>query len=597
MLTKETMNEVNESNSADTLKTIKYYHYNSNVSTGNFLMDSVRTVLGDGSVLRQKTTYVKDFETITSPTTNDVMANAIKLLLAANRHGEVVEQYSSFKQGTAPEVTTGSSLILYKDFGLGKILPNKVFSLLQVPSFTPASVVAGATQGFAYDNANYRLSQSFDEYDATGRPISVSDDKQNKMAYHNAFNYAAPPVAVFNNAAANETVYDGFEFVTDRSLGNTTTPAYEAGRTGERAVILPVGQKLFNNTIKNAAVPYRASCWVKAATNATITFKLFDATNNAVVATLNLPYATPSQWIYLEGILNVSSTTPATLRLEVTADAVVSLDDIILRPLPAVVSTQTLLPLKGVTSQTDDRGNSTKIVYDGLGRKVNEFDRQRNLVELNEYKLKGKPQEDIQANFFIGSNTIYVNENFTAVASLNPCISSVTYQWKVDGVIKGTASSLTTSFGTTGRHVIELKVTNTVTQNYQIVTNDKCVRPTSPSISFDLTTPNTVTKLCDSNAKLFSVSNLTITGCSDSVIYSWLVSFDNGNSWVCPVSGDPLCTTNSRTLAFAEARAYIMKVTVLVKCFQTDVFCQSGSLSDSSTQTINITFEDDSPCR
>jgi YD repeat-containing protein len=599
VLTSETVKEVNESISTDTLKTVTYYHYNSNLTTGNFLMDSVRTVLGDGTVKRQKIRYVKDFEAITNPVTTDQMANAIKLMIAANRHGEVVEQFSSFRRGTGAEITTGASLILYKDFGLGKILPSKILNLLQVASFTPAYVVAGATQGFAYDNSKYLLAQSIDEYDATGRPISVSDDKKNKIAYHNALSYTTSPIAVFSNASAKETIYDGFEFVTDRSLSNTATPAYEVGRTGERAVILPTPYKLFNNSVKNIGTPYRASCWVKAATNADITIRLVDVVNNTlnIAPALVLQYLTPNQWVYLEGIVNIAITTPATMRMEVSANAVVSLDDIILRPLTAVVSSQTILPIKGVTSQTDDRGNSTKIVYDGLGRKVNVFDRQRNLVELNEYKLKGKAQEDIRANFYL-TDQLFTNQSYTATAYLNSCLPSVSYQWKVDGVVVGSAASLTTSFSNAGRHVIELKVTNNATLNYQIIASDRCVYGIQPTVGFNFNvTPNTIAKLCDSTPKTFTVSNLNITGCNDSVLYSWLVSFDNGSSWVCPASGNPTCNLNTSVLSFSEARAYIMKVTVTVSCSQPDVLCQGQKLFAELSSTINITYLDDSPCQ
>ena len=144
MLTKELVKEVSESSSSDTLKTITYYHYNSDIANNNFLMDSVRTVMGDGSVMRTKIKYVKDFATITTPVTTDIMANAIKLLIAANRHGEVVEQFNSIKRGVAAEIITGGSLLLFKNYGSGKILPYKTFNLPQVTSFTPVAVVAGS---------------------------------------------------------------------------------------------------------------------------------------------------------------------------------------------------------------------------------------------------------------------------------------------------------------------------------------------------------------------------------------------------------------------------------------------------------------------
>jgi YD repeat-containing protein len=455
VLTKQITTEISETNSNQYDQIANYYHYNSDVANNNFLMDSVRTVWGDGSVSRKKIKYVKDFAALTNPVSGDAMANAIPALIAANRHGEVVEEFSTFQPIGGTASTVGASLQLFQVFN-GKILPYKSFTFPEGFSFTPATIAAGATQGFSY-NSNYLLTTSLNDFDAAGHAISISDNKQNKVAQHYPLNYSLGPVATFANATALQTVYDGFEFTTGRNLTPTSALTYTTGWTGQRAAILTSGNVLTNSNVGNAAIPYRVSCWVNATQNATVTFQFSNLSGASTV----LNYTTPNQWVYLEGIVNVASNTPSTLTLQITSNATITIDDIVVLPRNATVSTQTFLPLKGPTSKTDDRGNSTTVAYDALGRKVSTFDRQRNLIEMNEYLTAGKSSNFIGA-FFTYTKPVAGLPFTASINTIQNCFNTISYQWKIDDVPVGSSTpTLTSTIATPGRHTLELIVTNT----------------------------------------------------------------------------------------------------------------------------------------
>jgi hypothetical protein len=152
------------------------------------------------------------------------------------------------------------------------------------------------------------------------------------------------------------------------------------------------------------------------------------------------------------------------------------------------------------------------------------------------------------------------------------------------------------AFETPGMHVIALKVTNTVSLNYVAVPPmNVCVYPLTPTVSFNFGVNNTVSTNCDSPQQ-FSITNLNITGCSDVVTYVWQISYDGGDNWQCVHTG--CASNNANVFAYAEARAYIMRVTITASCSRPDVLCWDAdplSGSYSATQAITFVLEDSCP--
>lgn len=565
VLSKMVSTEASDADVSQVDKVTTIYHYNNDVANNNFLMDSVRTVWGDGSVSRKKIKYIKDFAALTNPTTTDAMAKAIPLMVAANRHGEVVEQFTTFTPRGGTATTTGASIQLFKNFGGGKVIPYRSFSYPEGQTLTPASIVNGATQSFSYDSSKYILTSIVNDIDAVGNPVSIADAKQNKIAYHSASNYALPPVASFANATAKQTVYDGFEFATGRNLTPGTGLTYATGWTGQRAAILSSSNTLTNAAVSNAGTPYRVSCWINAAQNSNVTFQF----TNYSGALATFSYTTPNQWVYFEGTLNVTTSTPATLNFQVTTNATVTIDDILVLPQTATVSTATYLPLKGATSQTDDRGNSTTVTYDMLGRKVNTFDRQRNLVEFDQYQMKGKAATYINAAFT--HTTAVVGTPFTATLLGTNCFAGAVYQWQLNGVNVGTNSpSFVNTFASPGINNVTLKVTNPVTLQSASYTESIRVNGAPPTLAFTHLPPGDT--LCN-NATPFAYAISISSGCGttgiESITADWYMSPD-GSSYTVIQGGTTTATSSTISYVHNVVPGYFIKAVVTQICKNND---------------------------
>jgi len=589
-LTQQVAKEVSESDSTSVSQVTTVYHYNNDATHNNFMMDSVRVVYGDGSVSRTKIKYVKDYTGISSPASGDIMANGLAVLIASNRLGEVIEQYSSFQPAGGTAAITAANLRIFKNnptVGYARLY--QTYALPTGASFTPAAVVPGATQTFSY-SSTYMLTSSVDDYDAVGNPVSVSDNRKNKIAYHVPQSYAPTPVATFANATAKQTVYEGFEVSTGRNLASTASPSYNTtlgGWTGKNSAILS-SNTLYNSSVDNAGIPYRISCYVNAAQNSIITFKF--VSGSTTEATTSLHYTTPNQWVYLEGTLNATTSMPSTLTLQVTSDYAVTIDDILLLPANATVSTQTFLPFKGVTSQTDDSGHSTVVVYDALGRKINTLDAQRNLVELDDYKMIGTATEVVSVGIGI-TNAIVAGQSFTATAILSGCISSATYEWQVDGTIASTSSTLATTISSPGMHNIQVKVTDNATGVFATEVGAWCVEVPSTGPSFTFSNNTASNSVCNGSGVTFTASSFTYNCGTYNTTTSikWEYSVDNGTTYI-PLTGITTSLTFTLPTFYVTTQhltGYLMRVTVTQTCFSDDKMCP-GTATKSYAQSVRI---------
>jgi YD repeat-containing protein len=582
MISKITTREISELNNQDTSRVTTYYHYNNDYVNNNFLMDSIRTVYKDGSVIRQKIKYVKDFAAISNPTSGDVMANSIKAMLTARRHGEWVEKYDSYKPSGGTEIITGSTLRIFKAFSSGKPYIYKTFSLPQGLSFIPATVGGGASQSFIYDQAHYVLTSTTWDYDNAGNALSLTDNKNNTVSYHYAQNYSLDPVAFFTNAKADQVVYDGFEFNTGH--GFNTGHSATIARTGNYSGVISTGV-IYSYVFNNAKKSYRVSCWVNGASG-TVTFKLLDGGNqNNVLFTLApLNNPNPNQWTYLEGVLVMPSNPPATLAVSITATSVMQIDDVVILPIDATSTSTTYLPLKGVTSQTDDRGNSTVFTYDPLGRKYQTFDRQRNLTELYDYQFKGQPTTPVVSTFLVTNMEAGQSQTVIANTTAN-CFGSISYAWTLDGVSIGSTSTLSLYISNPGQHNLKLRVTNTATGVFAESAQNFCVTvpyTTAPSVTLSANT--TIDTQCGNGVNFTASAS---SGCARSTyLYTWYMSTNGGVSFT-------VMSGYSSNVAFAKMQQnYIVKVKVIATCSSNDSNCP-GTTTNSAVQTISITYRDD----
>ncbi len=444
----ETITEYPESGSTP-IVTSTAYTYNSN----NMLRQTLVT-LADGSTREQKFKYVKDYSFTTTPASSDTAAFAVKQLQNENRHGELVEQITTVTVNSVA-VVTDASVISYRTAS-GKTLP---YYLKTIPTGVAVSesFVSGGNS-ITFDTDYYTV-RTFKEYDAEGRPVWEFDKNKNKVVHSYSTNHGYE-AATFANIKSAQAVAEGFESTTTAGLTVTAgSPTYPSGWTGEKAIAMSTSVTLSSGTlIKGATAQYRLSCWAKtSAANTSIFFKAYTGSTTDIGS---LAVSSSNQWAYYEVTVNAAAV-PSSFTLRVTANADVTVDDIVFLPAEGRVALQTIKPMVGVTSSTDDRGNSVTIAYDAQGRKRGTFDRKRNLVQKVDYAVQKAMVAEPNAGFTSNAAAYKVGTSITFTA-LDYCYggASPTYLWTIDdNTTQSTSNSLTKTFTVPGRHNVKLSVT------------------------------------------------------------------------------------------------------------------------------------------
>lgn len=503
---KETVKNMPDNSAATSITSTSTNTYNAK----NMLVQT-NLLNGDGSESNRFVKYAMDYA-ITVPTVGDVQANALFKLnsIQTKRYGEVIETYSTFKPiGAAAATTTGGSLTIFKDYG-SNVFPFQSMSLLQGYAFAPSYASAGATQGFVRD-PKYILDATLDY--ANSLPVNQTD--RSLIAKSTIYSTGTTlPLASFVNCKAENAVYDGFELASQQGLGQgggTGSFSIVAGWTGKKAVQFSQNY-LVTNPITKSGNSYRISMWVNSAQAATITVQ---AKSGATVqSTLTLNNTLLNQWNYLEGYLNTTSVS-ASFTLEISPSTTIMLDDFVAMPQSARVSLTTYRPLTGVTSQTDDRGRSTVINYDVMGRKSTTLDQNRKLLEVQEYGLAKQGRVSLRAGFSANVEQYMQNQPITFTAS-GQCLTQITYTWVFtdpSGVqTTATGAQVSKTFPVFGPHQVQL-TTSAPGYGSQSYVDKICVNATSLNMSLSVSPNNTIYQCSvpsDSGVRTFSAQLLGI---------------------------------------------------------------------------------------
>jgi YD repeat-containing protein len=451
----EVMREWSEEPTGQIAQSTTTYSYNS-----NNMLQTITTTLPDNSITVERFKYAKDF-VFTNPPTTDTAAVAIKKLNDIFRHGQLIERVTKITPPGGTETVTGAQITMFRNFGNDHVLPYYIKSLLPGAQHTEAFV--NGSQNLIIDS-DYQTVRTLKEYDNSRLLLTEFDDKKNKVAYHYATGLAMNVVTIYN-AKAQQAVFENFERTNSFGLTPSGTATYTSGWTGKRALQLTSGITLNSSgsaLIQKGESKYRVSCWVNAGTATQIFFKAKNGSTVQQTVTLSNPVN--NKWIYVEGVMDMAPVS-VNFSLEVTSNNTIQIDDIVFIPLSARISSQTFNPFTGVTSVSDDRGNSVVSSYDDAGRLLSTFDRERNLINKMEYLSQKQISPFVNANFTSasaeGSTTWYVvGEPVIFTAGAN-CGSGYTYQWKVNGTLLPTTTpTLTYAFSTAGVHAVELKVTD-----------------------------------------------------------------------------------------------------------------------------------------
>ncbi len=579
----ETHNVFDEVTQANSLTTVTTYAY----STVHALLESITTVNSDGATYKERFKYVKDFTAITSPLGDPAVA--LNKLQTANRTGLIVEDIKSVKPAGQTEVVVGSSLTLYKDFGGNQVQPYQQLTLPQNVAFTESTVtVNGTNQQFTPD-PDYIPQTTIDAYDAVGNALNLHDNNKNSIAYLYGYN-GLMPVATLANTQTTQVAFHGFETTTgyEWTVPSNPSPTYQAGWTGEKALVMPSTMTLEKTSVaKGTATLYRVSCWVKASAAANLTLKILNGATLVTSVVLPYPSTAINTWKYLEGQVSVAAA-PATFKAQLITSANVTIDDILLIPVGATFKGVTYRPLTGITSQTDDQGYSTTFQYDPLGRLLNTYDQDRNLVEVKEYQYQNQPPSALNA-FFTSStpwDKIQKNKAVTFTADPN-CLTIASYAWKVNGVPTSTTATCSATFNTVGNQRVELTVT--AASGSVTYATDFCVLPGDPPFALSVAGGTVIDKCDVSFSKTFTASVLPRNDCHETDRqYVWY--YDSGAGWTQAFDSTP----NDATLVFNIAdygapKSYTIKCEVNSTCGIEQSPC-IASTATQGVQTIGITF-------
>ncbi len=545
ILTQEVVRAASEETPSAKSTTTTVYQYNAK----NMLVKTTKTN-DDNSILVQDIKYALDYA-ITAPASGDDQANAIFKLKSDNRYSEVIESIQTFTPRGGTAVTAAARLSVYKLFdNIPQLYQTKSYP--QGPIVVPSYVQAGATQS-VWSDPNYLLEQTI-EY-KNSLPINTTGIDLVTRSVHYAT--GSIPVANFVNCKAANAVYEGFEIGKERGLeyAGSVNWVWQAGWTGKRSGQLTNTswyRTSSSDLIVKSGNSYRVSMWVNSSQPGTVRVTIGGTTTYT-----DLSFTTTNQWVYLEKNLDVTNVaSPFYLTITTLSTTAIWLDDFVALPVDARVSFSTVRPMVGVTAQTDDRGNSVRIDYDIIGRKSATLDRQRNLIEVNDYSLQRQPQTPgtllanigyyLQAG--VQSNvTKYVQSQQVLFSASDNCLSQVSYTWTFveNGVLSTmTGKDVSKTFTTFGEVTVKLVVSS---PGYQDAVNTQkiCVSPITTVYGVSLSvSPWANTYNCnnlnpnDDNIRTFTA---TITGGSLigwNLNYLWEVTNSMGQWTVATATGN-----------------------------------------------------------
>ena len=583
IVSQELVKTIGDDSDADSVKVTKVYTYNAL----NRVTQSTQTN-ADNSIVKNFIKYAADY-TITAPAVGDIQANAIFKLNSNYRTGEIIETYRSFTPIGGSETITSGRLNIFKDYGT-YAWPYQSKSFPQGKVFTVSAVVPGATQGFSSDS-DYLLDGTYDYI--SGLPVNGIGMSLMPSSTHYATGTGSP-VAAFSNSRSENAIFDGFEMATGRGLtgGTASTP----GWTGLKSMFVN-GFTLTSANVTKSEDTYRVSFWAYAASsNVVVTVKAMNGATQQ--ASITLTYPTANQWTYLEGLIGVSTAT-SPFTFQISGSSSIRIDEFVAIPKSATISSKTFLPFTGVTSQTDDRGNSTVISYDVLGRPAMTQDSKRNLLQLTEYGYQKQGKMSLNPNFTSTTTDFYIQQSVTFTAAPT-CIPGVVYLWTFTtpygAQTTASGSSVTKTFSLVGENSVKLSVT-AAGYSPAYFLQSMCVRSNAAvGVTFNVGGGSTTIYQCDLGSRdrtFTAVVPGTVHAQGPPVNYTWYIT-NLAGSWidVASVSGATLNTDKSILTYSSPSYSYQVKCDITFAT--SSINCSYSSLVGSGTSAI--TFVNNSPC-
>lgn len=245
---------------------------------------------------------------------------------------------------------------------------NKLFKV-----FNPSEVKISPTG----NNVEYNININYDNKSNIVE-VQKNDEKGSYLwGYNQSF-----LIAKIANSAQNNVLHVNFEDAKPISGGSFSNDDWESTHCSIKENVSYTGKKCFafqgsslrtKNTLP--AGKYRIRMWTKMETGTSGTITL--------TGVPGVTWTANNNWQMQEKIITIT----ASSKLTFNPTGSILVDDLSIIPYDAQIETFTWHPLYGMTSKTDNNGNTLFFSYDGLGRLIMVKDQDGNIRETHKYNI------------------------------------------------------------------------------------------------------------------------------------------------------------------------------------------------------------------
>ena len=234
-------------------------------------------------------------------------------------------------------------------------------------------------------------------YDSKGNPLSVSKEGGARVNYKWGYN-SQYPIAEFSNALPTEFYSQNFESSTTGFPANISRDSVNAHTGSYAGLIANTGTTekycLSNDYITISAGNERVfnySGWIYSdGPPAELVLFMYRAGETEYYSYVDKAVTTGTgKWTYIsKNFLVPNDVVKMRLRLDNNGLGNIWFDDVRIQPREATSATYTYDPLIGVTSKTDNNGQTAIYEYDSFQRLINIKDQNGNIIKNNSYRIK-----------------------------------------------------------------------------------------------------------------------------------------------------------------------------------------------------------------
>ena len=336
----------------------------------------IEKTLTNGQRQQTRFRYAADYDVAHVTANSSVAAQAVRELVHNHALAQLVEQTVTNLTEYGDTLVTQSTLTLFKILAPGVVLPAQQLSLqLAIPvqwhSFRP-SRLQGAN---LLTDPRYESRMTFDHYDNdrnlaqahlssglptsylwdtnTGEPLAKATARIWQLAYSS-----------FEPGATGRWQYSLSQAVAGQSRTGAYAYALD-GQGGIRRDSIPAGE-------------YELSIWLQGRT-----LPQLGLIGGATASPPQYLANTAKGWQQVR--IRLRFTTIGSIRLNASGGGTIMIDDLVLQPVGAQLSSYTYDALRGMTSQTDASGRTTTYEYDAMGRLVRTRDEQGRILSQQQY--------------------------------------------------------------------------------------------------------------------------------------------------------------------------------------------------------------------